>query len=544
MDNLSSVWTNLPARRKMAVVIATLLAFGGIIALGQMGPSKNLSLLYGGLEPAAAGEVLQALEGAGVAHEVQGGAIYVEASQRDALRMSLASQGLPANGATGYELLDSLSGFSTTSQMFDAAYWRAREGELARTIVASSFVTSARVHISAPSTRGFQRDRKPTAAVTVSTGDGSLSAGQARAFRYLVASSVPGLLPEDVAVIDGQGGLIAFADEDGPAQAHAQDIAADMRERVQRLLEARVGVGNAVVEIAVETVTETEQIVERRIDPESRIAISTDVSESTNSSQNTGGGDVTVASNLPDGDAAGGGDSASSQGAESRQVTNFEVSETQREIIREPGAIRRLTVAALVNEVETMDEAGTVTRTPRPAEEIEALRSLIASAVGFDEARGDQITLQSLSFEPVPELGTEVTDAALPGVPLDPMGLIRLAVMAVVALVLGLFVVRPVLMSNAPALPAPTGEDRPLAIEGSGAELADMSDDMALPDLDLPDMGMPLFDGAAGGMTGLDTADMDPVDRLRAMIEDRQDETLQILQSWIEEAPVSRTEEV
>ena len=65
--------------------------------------------------------------------------------------MTLAAEGLPANSGTGYELLDSLSGFGTTSQMFDAAYWRAKEGELARTLLAMPQIRAARVHLaSAP----------------------------------------------------------------------------------------------------------------------------------------------------------------------------------------------------------------------------------------------------------------------------------------------------------------------------------------------------------------------------------------------------------
>lgn len=528
MESLSSVWTNLPAGRKLAVVLATLLAFGGVLALGQTGGSRNMSLLYGGLESSAAGEVLQALEASGVAHEVRGGAIYVDTAQRDSLRMTLAGQGLPANGAQGYELLDSLSGFSTTSQMFDAAYWRAREGELARTIITNPFVTSARVHISAPSSRGFQREQKPTAAVTVSTRDGAVSAAQAKAFRFLVASTVPGLLPRDVAIIDGQGGLVSFAAEDGTRQS--QDMSADLRERVQRLLEARVGVGNVVVEIAIETVTETEQILERRIDPDSRIAISTDVTESTNAAQNAGGGDVTVASNLPDGDAAAGGENSSSQGAESRQVTNFEVSETQREIVRAPGAIRRITVAALVNDIEQAGADGSVTFIPRPAEEMDALRALIASAVGFDDQRGDEITIQSLSFEPLPTLGTEVAEATLPDVPLDTMALIRLGVMAAVALILGLFVVRPVLMSGSAEI-QPTDT---LAI--SDASAPNIEEDIDLPDIEMPDIDTG-FMNDMGELPELGSFEQDPVDRLRNMIDDRHDETLQILQSWIEDVP-------
>src|SRR5690606_7745693 len=116
---------------------------------------------------------------------------------RDGLRMALAAEGLPAAGAAGYELLDSLSGFGSTSQMFDAAYWRAKEGELARTILAVPEIKSARVHISQAPDDPFRRKDRPTASVTVATISGTLPKTQADALRHLVAAAVASMRPED-----------------------------------------------------------------------------------------------------------------------------------------------------------------------------------------------------------------------------------------------------------------------------------------------------------------------------------------------------------
>lgn len=135
----------------MIVVGATALMFAAVLSLAGMASRPSMALLYAGLEGAQAGEVITALDAQGVTHEIRGDAIYVEAARRDELRMMLASEGVPSAGGAGYELLDGLSGFATTSQMFDAAYWRAKEGELARTIVSSSYIQAARVHIAVPS---------------------------------------------------------------------------------------------------------------------------------------------------------------------------------------------------------------------------------------------------------------------------------------------------------------------------------------------------------------------------------------------------------
>ena len=157
MNNLVSLWQGLTAAKRAVLVAATLGVFMSVLALTRLSPSQGQSLLYAGLDSRAAGDVVAALDQAGVLYEVRGESIYVPASARDSLRMQLAAQGLPASGGAGYELLDGLSGFGTTSQMFDAAYWRAKEGELARTILALPQIKAARVHLSQGAGSAFSR---------------------------------------------------------------------------------------------------------------------------------------------------------------------------------------------------------------------------------------------------------------------------------------------------------------------------------------------------------------------------------------------------
>lgn len=527
MQQLAQTWTALSVRKQIIVVAATLAMFTAVFALTRMASQPSMSLLYAGLESGPAGEVVSALEQRGIAYEVRGGSIFVPGADRDALRMTLASEGLPTNGSKGYELLDSLTGFGTTSQMFDAAYWRAKEGELARTILANPQIRSARVHIANSTSNPFQRDLRPSASISVSTVGDGLSAEQARAFKFLVASAVAGLDPKDVAVIDGNGGLVSGRGE-ATANTAGDDRAAKLREQVTRLIDARVGYGNSVVEVSVETVTESEAIRERRIDPDSRVAISTDTEERNNTSTDTGG-EVTVASNLPDGDAAGGG--SNSQNAETRERVNYEVSETEREIVRSPGAIKRISVAVLVNEVPVPGADGTASTAPLPETEIEALRELVASAVGFDAERGDSLTIKSMPFTPIGTEGTTPPAGLLSNLHVDLMSMIQMAVAAVVALVLGLFVLRPILtrtpVGDATALPAP-----------GGAEAYDMD---AL-QIDQPDALTGEIDAGDGqfvpipsGASLEDDVPADPVERLRALISERQDETVEVLRGWLDE---------
>ena len=531
MQNLLSLWSTMDARRRLVVVGATIAMFLAILAMSRMAGAPSKSLLYAGLDSSAAGEVVAALEQQGVAYEIRGDAIHVESGLRDSLRMTLASEGLPANSGMGYELLDGLSGFGTTSQMFDAAYWRAKEGELARTILANPHVRAARVHIAQAPSQPFQRDVDPSASVTVTTAAGGLAPGQANALRHLIAAAVTGMRPEDVAVIDTAAGLIAL--ETDPANPGRSDLrAAELRRNVERLLAARVGPGRAVVEVAVDVVTDREAVTERRFDPQGRVAISSDTEAK--KGIEAGGGEVTVASNLPDGDASATGDAGRSETEETRERVNYEVSETSREILRMPGSLRKISVAVLVDGVSATAADGTVTQEPRSEEELAVLRELVASAVGLDEARGDVLTLKSLAFETPAAEGT-LAEAGGPGVlgPIDTMAAIQLGVLALVAVILGLFVIRPMLTAQpaAPVLPAPQS---PLALGSSPVAAGAYGDNSRVltgeidDGGDLPDMSV------VSEIDPPETAS-DPASRLRRLIEERQAESLEILRGWMEQ---------
>lgn len=535
MQQLLKVWSQLDLRRQLIVILATGAMFFGIITMSRMATAPSMALLYAGLESGAAGDVVSALEQRDVAYEVRGGSIFVDQKFRDELRLTLASEGLPENSNRGYELLDSLTGFGTTSQMFDAAYWRAKEGELARTIVANPLISGARVHIANTGSNPFQRGVTPKASVSLTPAQGSITTGQAKAARYLIASAVAGLSPEDVAVIDANGTLIGQTDERMPAIG-GDDKAQVLRNRAQRMLEARVGFGNAVVEVSVDTVTESEAIRQRTFDPEGRVAISSDTEERTNTSEDSGGGEVTVASNLPDTKGGESGDNSSSQNSETRSRINYEVSETEREVVRAPGAIKRITVAVLVNEATSTDGSGESVQVPRAEEELSALRELVASTVGFDDKRGDVITIKSMALQTVSPNGTEVEKTLLSNFEVDLMSAIQMVVLGLVILILGLFVVRPVLMrgktSDVLSLPenfnAQDDGNLPLPIERSDENnqaLPRQAEDAVLNnETDV----LPEFHAVA-------LPSDDPVERLRNMIGERQEETVEILRGWLED---------
>lgn len=523
MRGFLSFWSRLDMRRRLIVAGATVGVFLAVLALARTATEPGMALLYAGLDSADAGKVIASLDQRGIAHDVRGESIYVPSDQRDEVRLALAAEGLPATGAAGYELLDSLSGFGTTAEMFDAAYWRAKEGELARTILALPQVKQARVHIARADPQPFRPDVPPTASVTVTTAGGSLTVAQARAVKHLVASAVAGLRPEDVEVIDSEGGLISTGDETGMIGGDADTRAQELKRRVERLLEARVGAGNAVVEIAVDLVTDRESLSERRFDPAGRVAALTDTEERKESSTSSGGsGQVTVASNLPDNQPEQGDTDQSSQASNRERIT-YELSETQRQVERSPGSIKRLSVAVLLNDPVKPGPDGAALPEPRPQEELDLLRELVQSAVGFDQARGDQITLRSMQFIASPQ-GGSVVQAGFLG-RLDMNSLARGGVLAAVALILGLFVVRPMVLGRA-AQQAPSSS-LALALRSPGE--ASLRPEILNGEID--DSGD--FSVPVGAVVDGEVAD--PVSRLRRLIEQRQAESLEILRSWMDD---------
>lgn len=509
----------MSARRKVSSVIGLVVILIVLGALVRAATTPAMALLYSGLDSTAASGVIEGLEREGVLYEVRNRAIYVPINVRDRVRITLAGQGLPATGEAGYELLDDLSGFGTTSEMFDAAFWRAKEGELARTILASSRVIRARVHIGQTSRRPFEREVPMTASVTISTSSGALSRQQAEAIRYLVSSAIAGLASQNVSVIDQENGVILRSGEENAETGAGEPArqASVLKRSVERLLEARVGPDSAVVEVSLETIRDSETIRERVLDPTGQVVIHTDTEDSSQASE----GDVnavTVASNLADGDVEGAGGDSTRQSSSTRERVNYEVSEVVRERVRPPGDVRRISVAVMVDGVREEAADGTIQWSPRPDEELAALQDLVKSAVGFDEARGDIVTIQSLEFSDPPAAGTVVEAGFMDLLSVNAMALIQIATLGIVALMLGLFVVRPILRI----------EDTPLVTVDESASI------------EAPEAIEVVSAGAAEALD-LEAADIDQIEELRAVVDDAPDDAVRLLRNWLEASPEGAT---
>lgn len=522
MQKLQDYWSERSSAQKMTLIAAFIATFLGVAGFAMLANRTPMALLYAGLEPGQAGAVVAEVEKSGARYEVRGDAIWVDEAQRDRLRMDLAAKGLPMAGGAGYELLDGMSGFGTTSQMFDAAYWRAKEGELARTILALPNVKTARVHLAVASGRGYRREQTGSASVTLTTRGDAITPAQAKSLKFLVSSGVPGMAPEAVTVIDSARGVIQAADD--MVGGDREEL---LKKNVERILEAHVGAGNAIVEVNLELVTEAEQTIEQTFDPSSRVLISEEKEEAEDQSSNANGGPVSVASNLPE-QPASGADQSRSARTETRNRSNYEVSQLRREVTRKPGSIRRQTVAVLVNGAPGKDAQGNDALLPRSEAELQVLRDLVSSAVGYDEARGDEITVKSLPFQGFGQEGTMAAQGGLLS-RLAVNDLARLGLIGLFTVLFGALVLRPILRgretrarSDALAGNAALDTSLPPAMEMNSPAMNIMPPE----ELSLPMLGM------AQGDFDFSPAP-DPVERLRELMKSRQDESLQILSGWI-----------
>jgi flagellar M-ring protein FliF len=515
---LLTFWDGLDARRRLISGLSVVAILAAVWGISRVATQPSMALLYSGLDNAAAGEVVAELEAEGVPFEVRDSAILVDRAARDRVRMALAAKGLPAGGPAGYEILDGLSGFGTTSQMFDAAYWRAKEGELARTITGSPNVRAARVHLANPISQPFARTPAGSASVTVTMSRGTLEPGQAEAIRHLVSSAVAGIAPEAVAVIDSARGVVLAGKDDRLAggQPGPDDRAETLRANIQRLLEARVGPGRAIVEVNVDADMDSQTVSERTIDPDSRVAISSETEESSESAQGSSPG-VTVASNLPDGDTGGDASSNSRSATQSRERQNFEVSETRRERVILPGQVRRISVAVMVDGIVQPGADGQQLWQPRPREELDTLKQLVQSAIGFDEARGDTVTIESLQFTLPAEQGALVERSGYGFLEAWGPRLAQIGVLGVIVLALIFFVLRPMT------------QRRPLV------ELAELTGPREY--AETARHGAPL----GGDILELPPATVTKIERLRDVIATRSEDSAAVLRSWIE-SPDTRKE--
>jgi flagellar M-ring protein FliF len=496
-----------PAR--LAAMAAVAAAVLGLLAFMALRGGAPMSLLYGDLDLREAGQAVDQLDRAHIPHELQSGGtrILVPADAVDRARLLLARTGLPSGGTIGYEIFDRGDSLTATSFQQTIAHTRALEGELSRTIGLIQGVRAARVTLVLPQREPFARDRQDAQASVLLTMAGAtqLDKEGVQAILNLVAASVPGLKPQAIAIVDNRGTLLARAGApsgiDGGAQT-ADELrrAAEARlaRAVEEMLERSLGQGSVRATAAVEMNYDQVKETQESFDPNQQVARSEQSVTSKQQSTEAPPQGVTVQNNLPNAN-AGAAPGAGSQEQRQDETTNYEVGKTVRTLVRQEPQIKRISLAVLVNEARDVGADGKVAPRERTPEELARIATLVRSAIGYDEKRGDKVEIVQMPFAAADEASAPAAPRGMFGLPLDRADLIRLVesgLLALVGLVGLLFVLRPMAIRlvkppvAAPALAGPGGTALPgpaamgaLAGPGAVAALQDASGEEMLVDV-------------------------------------------------------------
>ncbi len=428
LGDLGRFWQGLNPAQRIAALAIGLITAGALALLVNLASRPQYTTLYSDLSPSDAQEMIEQLRSRQVPFELThaGTAIQVPLKRVYDLRLELAAQGLPNSGPVGFEIFND-SGLGLTPFQEKVRFRRALEGELSRTISQLAAVESARVHINIPGRAVFRREqKKASAAVVLKLRSGrGLDPGEVAGIGHLIAAAVEGLEPDQVTLLDTRGRLLrrpGSADGNGLAVAafDAQSvIEKSLASRAQRLLDAALGADRSVVTVS--AVIDRRRIEENqdRINPDETAVLSeqrTEEQRSEPSALVAGGVPGTVA-NVPGAAAALAPDGAPSTETVTRETTNFEISRTKSHTVIPMGSLQRLSVAVLVDGNYTTPapapgaEEGAAppqpTYEPRSTEEIGQITQIVQRAVGFNEQRGDQITVQNLQFRsPLEDVGS------------------------------------------------------------------------------------------------------------------------------------------
>jgi flagellar M-ring protein FliF len=478
----------------LLVGLAAAVAAGVGIALWSHGP--NYSLLFGNLADADAARVTQSLDQSGIPYKVENGAVLVPAENVTDARMKLAAKGLP--GSSGFSLMEKDPGFGVSQFVENARYQHALEQELARTIEGLRQVEGARVHLAVPQQSAFIRDRRPVSASVFLQlrGGHRLDREQVESIINLVASSIPELTSDQVTVVDSQGRLLSSPEKNSEFAMREEqlEIARRMEEdyarRIESLLTPLLGAGRVRAQVVAQIEMASTEEAREQYRPDSQIVRSEQTTEQTT---RTGAGAQGVPGALTNQPPEGGrveppaaagavapaaGASAEATGSApdnaSRAATrNYEIDRTVAYTRQPAGRLTRLSVAVLIDNLRKTDEEGKVTESALTEEQVGRITTLVRDAVGFDEARGDRVSVVNQSF--LPESVAEDEEIEAPPLWERPMvrDIAKLLSGLVILVLLLLFIIRPLMRSlssvaKAVVAPMPT----PLAQAVAGQEAA------------------------------------------------------------------------
>ncbi len=395
------------------VSLAAALTLGAGLILWASRP--DYTPLFDETSQADAARITEVLRGQNIPYKLEPGTglVTVPYDKLDEARMKLAAEGLPQNSQVGIEVLQQEQGLSTSRFIENARYQHALETELSRTISAMRNIETARVHLATPKQSVFVRKRaKASASVLVKMNPGrALADEQVTAIVNLVASSIPYLQPDQVTIVDQWGNLLSsgHGNSGGLTERNRQfqftrELESMYSRRIEELLTPIIGAGKIRARVNADLDFSVQESTKEEFEPGENQIRSEQSSEQTSSSPAGAVGIPGALTNQPPGAGTTDPESAAAgaaAGSTSKQATrNYELDKTITHTKSATGEIKRLTVAVLVDNGTTVNEAGETVSAPRSEEEIARFTELVKQSIGFDEARGDSVVIINEAFKP------------------------------------------------------------------------------------------------------------------------------------------------
>ncbi|HVJ41309.1 MAG TPA: flagellar basal-body MS-ring/collar protein FliF [Dongiaceae bacterium] len=480
MNPLMQTLRNLGPMKLAALGAVALGLIAFFVFLAARLTSPGMSLLYSGLDAADSEQIVQRLETQQIPYELRGSGdqIYVPEDQVARLRLAMAGEGIPTGGSVGYEIFDRADALGTTNFVQQINQLRALEGELSRTIRSLRQVKAARVHLVLPKRELFSRDRNDPTASVVLVLQGSLDKEQVQSIQHLVASAVPGMKSTNVSVIDNRGNLLAKGQEAGEefdssnSEEMRQGYEARMAQSIEELLAQTLGAGKVRAEVTADIDFNRVTTNTENFDPNGQVVRSTQtVEDKGNTQEKSGSNSVSVANNVPNPPSQGNnnGDTSNSQNERNEETVNYEISKRSETQVKTNGTVKRISAAVLVDGAFTPGANGAQAYAPRSQEELDKIATLVKSAIGYDEKRGDVVQVVNMPFAQNQETISDGT--IFMGLDKqDLMRIVELVVLAAVAVLVLLLVVRP-LLNRLLAMPGSVQAEQGL-LPGLSAEAA------------------------------------------------------------------------
>lgn len=533
-EQLNAVVQNLRdfGPRRLALMGAVTALVLAVITVASIYLNRSAyETLYVGLERSDVNQIGLVLGEAGIGFDVasDGTTVLVPAGTTAQARMLLAEKGLPTSANAGYELFDNVGSLGLTSFMQQITRVRALEGEIARTIQSISGIRAARVHIVMSERANFRRDeQKPSASVVIRSSEMD-AARSASSIRYLVAAAVPGLNAQDVTVLDSSGTLLAAGDDPNNTSVSRslgveRTVETQIEDNIRRALAPYLGHDNFRASVKAEVNTDTRQTEETIFDPESRVERSVQIVRANeNNSRKQAGTAASVEQNLPEAEITSTeGPQSSEQSERKEETTNYEMNSKRIATVSNGYSVTKMSIAVVVNQQRLAAILGADATPEKIAGRVAEIQKLVSSATGYNETRGDIISVSAVEF--VDGLDGEAIE--MPGI-FASVGqhvgtMINAAAFIVVVFLVAFFGLRPMVAAlGRPAAPAPAEpsfEDVQRSLPGPGAETQ-----ATLP-------------GARPAPTPLDELRQKirpaPQDRLARMVDLNEERTAHILRKW------------